>query len=209
MAALYATGVDNVRVEVRGPEVPACDGSAAEWVDLLRRAGRRRLESEQRAADLPRGVWVAEAGGWAVVSPAPSGLSISVGVDFEGTAAGRQTLWTRLTRKSFARELAPARTFALAEDLERLRAAGLARGGNAGNAFAVGKVGYSGELRFPDEVVRHKALDLVGDLALCGRRLTGHVMAVRPSHGLNVLLARAVRSAIGAEAGTERGARSD
>jgi UDP-3-O-[3-hydroxymyristoyl] N-acetylglucosamine deacetylase len=128
-----------------------------------------------------------------------------VGVDFDGFAAGRQVLWLRVTRQSFARDLAPARTFALAEELEDLRAAGLALGGSEENAFAVGRDGYSGELRFPDEVVRHKALDLLGDLALCGGRLDGQVMAIRPSHSLNVQLAGSVRAALeGGDAGEHR-----
>jgi UDP-3-O-[3-hydroxymyristoyl] N-acetylglucosamine deacetylase len=209
MAALYGMGVDNVRVEVSGSEVPACDGSAAEWVELLRRVGRKRLDCERTALSLRRAVWVVDGSGWAVAAPASSGLSLSVGVDFEGTAAGKQTLWTRLTRESFARELAPARTFALAEEVERLRAAGLGLGGSEENAFAVGAEGYSGKLRFPDEVVRHKALDLVGDLALCGRRLEGQVTAVRPSHRLSVLLAGALRAALADEEAGRREARSD
>ncbi len=209
MAALYGMGVDNVRIEMKGPEVPACDGSAAEWVDLLRRAGRKRLDCERRAAGLRRGVWVVDGAGWAVAGPASGGLSLSVGVDFEGTVAGKQTLWTRLTRESFARELAPARTFALEGHLERLRAANLGLGGGAENAFVVGAESYSADLRFPDEVVRHKALDLVGDLALCGCRFEGQVTAVRPSHRLNVSLARAVRCALGDGGAGQRQGRSD
>jgi len=115
-------------------------------------------------------------------------------VEYEGTAAGRQGLWMRLSRGEFMRELAPARTFALEEEVEALRARGLARGGSADNAFAVGVESYSGPLRFADEVVRHKMLDLVGDLALCGERFEGQVTAVRPSHRLNVELARALRA---------------
>jgi UDP-3-O-[3-hydroxymyristoyl] N-acetylglucosamine deacetylase len=197
MAALYGMGIDNARVEVEGPEVPACDGSAAEWAELLGRAGCVRLDAERRSGRLRRGVWAVANGGWAVVSPAGPGLSLSVGVDYSGTAAGTQTLWMRVTRSSFARELAPARTFASEEELEALRAEGYALGGSEEHAFAVGRDGYSGALRYPDEVVRHKALDLLGDLALCGWPLQGQVTAVRPGHHLNVQLARAVRAALG------------
>ena len=192
MAALYGMEIDAVRVEVEGPELPACDGSAADWVKVLRKAGLARLETKRDVRTLRRGVWAADGATWAMAGPGGDGLSLAVGVEFENTAAGKQTLWLRLNRRSFARELAPARTFALAGELEALRSQGLAKGGSADNAFAVGADRYSGPLRFEDEVVRHKALDLLGDLALCGRRFRGHVVAVRPSHRANVALARAL-----------------
>ena len=194
LAALYGMQVDNISVKVEGPEAPACDGSAREWVDLLRRAGRRRLGAARQVRRLREAVWVGDGNAWAVAAPARGGLSLAVGVEYEGTAAGRQALWIRLSRGEFMRELAPARTFALREELEALRAKGIARGGSAENAFAVGRDGYSGPLRFPDEVVRHKMLDLVGDLALCGERFEAQVTAVRPSHRMNVELARALRA---------------
>jgi len=109
---------------------------------------------------------------------------------------GRQTLWIPQVVRRFAADLAPARTFAFEHELGQLRSAGLARGGEAGNAFTVGADGYSGPLRFDDEVVRHKALDLIGDLALCGHALEAQVVAVRPGHRGNVALAKAVRAAL-------------
>jgi UDP-3-O-[3-hydroxymyristoyl] N-acetylglucosamine deacetylase len=194
LAALYGMQVDNVRVEVEGPEVPACDGSAREWVAALREAGRRRQGEPREVRRLGEAVWAGSGDAWAVAAPGNGGLSLAVGVEYEGTAAGRQGLWMRLSRGEFMRELAPARTFALEEEVEALRARGLARGGSADNAFAVGADSYSGPLRFADEVVRHKMLDLVGDLALCGERFEGQVTAVRPSHRLNVELAGALRA---------------
>ena len=142
---------------------------------------------------LREAIWVEEGASWAMAAPARGGVSLAVEVDFAGTVVGKQRLWMRLTRRQFARELAPARTFVDMKDLEGLRARGLARGGGQENAFAFGPEGYSGPLRFPDEVVRHKALDMVGDLALCGSRFEGLVVAVRPSHKLNVALALALR----------------
>jgi UDP-3-O-[3-hydroxymyristoyl] N-acetylglucosamine deacetylase len=195
MAALYGLGLDNVRVEVRGPEVPACDGSAAPWVQALRRAGLRQLEAGRQIRGLSRGVWVDEGETWIMAGPAARGLSLAVAVQYDGTVAARQTHWLQLTRARFEEELAPARTFALGDELDALRAQGLAKGGSEENAFAVLRNGYSGSLRFDDEVVRHKMLDLVGDLALCGERFHGHVVAVRPSHRANVALARALRAA--------------
>lgn len=209
MAVLYGTGVDNVRVEVEGPELPALDGSAAQWLKLVRRAGMKRLGAARRVGRLQQPVWESHGDAWMLAAPASRGLSLAVVVDFEGTAAGRQTLWLKLTGRSFAQELAPARTFATMEEVEALRAAGLALGGGPENAFAVDADGYSGPLRFPDEVVRHKALDLVGDLALCGRRFSGQVIAVKPGHRVNVALARALSRAFGECRAEEHEARSD
>src|SRR4030042_1352191 len=113
MAALYGMEIDALRVEVEGPELPACDGSAADWVKLLRKAGRARLGAKRDVPRLRRGVWAADAATWARAGPGGDGLSLAVGVDFENTAAGRQALWMAVNRRSFANELAPARTFAL------------------------------------------------------------------------------------------------
>jgi len=192
LAALYGMEIDAVRVEVKGPELPACDGSAAEWVKLLRKAGLARLGAKRNVHTLRRGVCAAEGATWEMAGPAKDGLWLAVGVEFENTVAGKQAFWLRVNRRSFARDLAPARTFALEGELAALRNQGLAKGGSEQNAFAVGVHRYSGPLRFEDEVVRHKALDLLGDLALCGRRFRGQVVAVRPSHRANVALARAL-----------------
>ncbi len=192
LAALWAMGVDNARVVLRGPEVPACDGSARPWVDLIKRAGRRRLATPRTLYRIAEPIWVESNGSWAAVLP-DERLNLGVAVDYPGSAAGAQALWMSLTGARFAAELAPARTFCLEREYQALLASGLAKGGSADNAFVVRPDGYSGELRFPDEVVRHKALDLVGDLALCGFRFIGQVIAVRPSHRLNVRLASALR----------------
>ncbi len=194
MAALWGLGVDNVRVEARGPEAPALDGSAREWVELIQEAGIQRLGAARRTARLDTVVWVGDETGSAVAVPGGAGVALAVAVRFEGTVADRQSLHLRLTPRRFAREIAPARTFAMEHELKGLREMGLARGGGEGNAFAVGPEGYSGVLRFEDEVVRHKALDLIGDLALCGWRFDGLVVAVRPSHRMNVELAGALRA---------------
>jgi len=207
MAALYGMEIDAVQVEVEGPELPACDGSAAEWVKVLRKAGVARLGAKRDVRRLRRGVWAADGAAWAMAGPGGDGLSLAVGVEFENTVAGKQALWLRLNRRSFARELAPARTFVLEGELEALRNRGLAKGGSAENAFAVGADRYSGPLRFEDEVVRHKALDVLGDLALCGRRFRGHVVAVRPGHRANVALARALSAEFDGGENGEKAAR--
>jgi len=195
LAALWALGVDNARIAVDGPEAPACDGSAREWVALIGQAGKKALEAPRRVLALPHPVWAGGERAWALALPARSS-SLAVLVEYAGTAAARQTLWAPLTARRFASDLAPARTFCLQEEYQALLAAGLAKGGSLDNAFVVEANGYSGPLRFPDEVVRHKALDLVGDLSLCGCRFAAQVVAIRPSHRLNIELAGGIRAAL-------------
>jgi UDP-3-O-[3-hydroxymyristoyl] N-acetylglucosamine deacetylase len=161
-------------------------------VELIRRAGVVRLAAPRREFALPEAVWVSEGESWAVAAPAPR-LSLSVGIDFGEAVVGRQTLWLPVTPARYARELAPARTFCFEHEIEALLAAGLAQGGTAENAVVVGPEGYSRPLRYPDEAVRHKAMDALGDLALCGVRVRAQVTLVRPSHRLNVALAGALR----------------
>ncbi len=189
LSALYGLGIDNVRVELHGEEVPACDGSAREWVALIRQAGVQRLGAPRRRVTLRGAVWAGEKDSWAVALPA-SRFTLAVGIDFGDPVVGRQDLWLSVTPGRYARELAPARTFAFQHEVEALLAAGLAKGGNEENALVVGPAGYSRPLRFPDEAVRHKAADAVGDLALCGFRLAAQVVLVRPSHRVCVMLAR-------------------
>ena len=194
MAALYGLGVDNARLEMSGPETPACDGSARQWVELIQHAGIVSLGAPRRAGRLESVVWAGDETGSVVAIPGGAGLTLAVAVRYEGTVADRQSLHLRVTPRRFASQIAPARTFVMDHELTALRAMGLARGGSEENAFTVGPEGYSGVLRFEDEVVRHKALDLIGDLALCGWRFDGLVVAVRPSHRMNVELAGALRA---------------
>jgi len=192
LSALFGLGVDNAEIAVDGEEVPACDGSAREWVALVRGVGVVRQEAPREELALLAPVWVEEGEAWAMAVPAPR-FALSVGVDFGDPVVGRQAVSLTVTPARYARELAPARTFCFQEEIEELLAAGLAKGGSEENAVVIGPEGYSQPLRFPDEPVRHKAMDAVGDLALCGFRLRAHVILGRPSHRLNVALAGALR----------------
>jgi len=185
--------VDNARIEIEGEEIPACDGSAREWVELIRQAGVRRLEMPAKTLSLREAVWFSEGESWAVAVPGPR-FTLAVGVDYGDEVVGRQEMWLLVTPGRYARELAPARTFGFAHEIEALLAAGLAKGGSEENAIIVRPDGYSVPLRFSDEIVRHKAMDAIGDLALCGARLKVHVTLVRPSHRLTTGLARALRA---------------
>jgi UDP-3-O-[3-hydroxymyristoyl] N-acetylglucosamine deacetylase len=197
MAALSGCGIDNVVVELDGPEPPILDGSAAPYVFLLDCAGRVAQDAPRQSIEIRRPVRVSEGEAFAELRPAPtgsSGLDMALSIDFAAAAIGRQALSLRLTPNSFRQELARARTFALAEEIEHLRAAGLARGGSLENAVVVdqARVLNAAGLRMPDEFARHKLLDAVGDLALAGAPLIGRFVAHRSGHALNNRLLRAL-----------------
>jgi UDP-3-O-[3-hydroxymyristoyl] N-acetylglucosamine deacetylase len=197
MAALSGCGIDNVLIEVDGPEVPVLDGSAAHLVFLIDCAGIVTQEAPRRTIEVRRPVRVSDRNAFAELRPARSGrdgLHLAMSIVFAASAIGRQELSVQLTPESFRRELSRARTFALAEDIDRLRAAGMAQGGSLDNAVVVdaARVLNPGGLRMEDEFVRHKLLDAVGDLALAGAPLHGSFTAHRSGHGLNNRLLHAL-----------------
>jgi UDP-3-O-[3-hydroxymyristoyl] N-acetylglucosamine deacetylase len=190
LAALYGLGVDNLRVELDGPELPALDGSAAPWVDLLRRAGTCPQAAPRRPLALGREVEVREGERWIRAEPADR-LSLAYAIEYDHPAVRRQEIaFEGDDPERFARELAPARSFGFASELPDLERAGLARGGSLASAVLVGEQGVvnSEGLRFPDEFVRHKLLDLLGDLALLGARLRARVRVERGGHRLHQAL---------------------
>jgi UDP-3-O-[3-hydroxymyristoyl] N-acetylglucosamine deacetylase len=197
MAALAGTGVCNVLVEVDGPELPILDGSAFPYVFLIDCAGIAEQEAMQEVIEIRRPVRVAEDDSFVELRPARSGiigLEMALSIDFAAAAIGRQSVSLHLTTLSFRRQLSRARTFALAEEVERLRAAGLARGGSLENAVVVdqARVLNPGGLRMADEFARHKLLDAVGDLALAGAPIQGRFIAQRSGHALNNRVLRAL-----------------
>nr|WP_144187060.1 UDP-3-O-acyl-N-acetylglucosamine deacetylase [Elioraea rosea] len=195
MAALAGMGVDNAVVELDGAEVPVMDGSAAPFVFLIECAGLVAQEAPRQVVEVLRPVRVAEGEGFVTLLPASfQGLALEAEIDFPAAAVRRQSRAVRLTPHGFKADLAAARTFGFAEEVEALRAAGLARGGSLKNAVVVSgaRILNEGGLRFADEFVRHKLLDMVGDLALSGVSLTARVVARRPGHRLNNLALRAL-----------------
>jgi len=195
MAALAGCGVDDAIVEVDGPEVPILDGSAAPFVFLIDCAGITGQGGAVTAIEVLRPVRVEENGAWAELVPSREDrLDIQLTIDFPSTAIGRQSVSLRLTPQAFRAGLADARTFTMAEEVARLRAAGLAQGGSLENAVVVDGplVLNPGGLRRPDEFVRHKALDVVGDLALAGAPIRGRFSGYRSGHALNNKLLRAL-----------------
>jgi UDP-3-O-[3-hydroxymyristoyl] N-acetylglucosamine deacetylase len=190
LAVLYVLGIDSLDVEVDGGEIPIFDGSAGPLADALAGAGVQSLAEDKAVARIVRPLTVEEAGASLAVTPDDE-FRITYRIDFPHPAIGAQALSVVLTRRSFFEEIAPARTFGFLKDVPELRRKGLALGGSLANALVLDheKV-VNGPLRFPDEFVRHKVLDLIGDLALFGRPLLGHFQADRAGHALHV---RAVR----------------
>lgn len=205
MAALAAAGIDNAIVSLDGPEVPAMDGSAAPFSFLIACAGTRDQDAPLSVIEVLRPIRVRDGEASAALLPAhPRGasmLTLSMEIDFASAAIGHQERTIALTEGLFAAEIAPARTFGFAEDLQRLRAAGLARGGSLDNAIAVSgdRILNPEGLRFADEFVRHKLLDAVGDLALAGLPIRGRFIGQRSGHRTNnmvLLAALADRTAV-------------
>ncbi len=192
LAAVRALGIDNLLVELDGPEPPAMDGSAAPFVSLLYAAGREGQPATRRPLRVTETIRVGDDARWIQISPAPE-LRISYTLDLDHPAVGVQVVSIAPTERRFVEEVASARTYGFLKDLELLRQQGLARGGSLANAVLVGERRVlSGSLRFHDEFVRHKILDVIGDLALLGRPVIGHVVARNGGHALNHRLVREI-----------------
>jgi UDP-3-O-[3-hydroxymyristoyl] N-acetylglucosamine deacetylase len=197
MAALGALGVDNALVELDGPEVPILDGSALPFVFLIDCAGVAALDAPRAEIEILRPVRLTDGDAAIELHPAPgftSGLDMLLSIDFAASAIGHQTVSLRLTPDNFRHEICRARTFALAEEVAAIRAAGLGRGGSLDNAVVVdgNQVLNPGGLRMNDEFARHKLLDAVGDLTLAGAPIRGRFIAHRSGHALNNRLLRAL-----------------
>jgi len=193
LAALSAMGVDNAIVEMDANEPPIGDGSAQPYVDLIKKAGMTVQEEPRKFFDVREPMYVESKTGALLVLLPDEKFRISC------TQAGPNNRFTQylsmeVTAAAFEREIAPARTFVFYEDVQPLMEKNLIKGGSLENAIVVrGEAILSKEpLRFPDEFVRHKVLDIIGDLALVGRRIRGHVVAAKPGHSANADLARAV-----------------
>ena len=194
LAAAVALELDDLIIEITGPEPPILDGSFAPYLEALRSAGP--IEQQDGLADefIVRDAFtVAEGDASYLVGPSPR-FQVSTNIEFPHPAIGRQSLSVPVNEATFASELARARTFGFIQDIEGLRAKGLATASSMENAIALDAHGVVGTtLRWPDEFVRHKAGDVIGDLALVGGRIRAHVVATRPSHRGNVAAARAIR----------------
>ncbi len=204
LAALAGMGVDDARIEVDGPEIPLLDGSAQNWVDQIASVGLVS-SSPKRSSPffLTQPIWVRHQDAFVAALPAPK-TRFTYGIDFDVPAIGNQWhSWAvgALNEHSFAQEIAPARTFGLAHQIEALRQQGLIKGGNLDNALVCDRaMGWlNPPLRFANEPVRHKILDLVGDLSLVKNLPVAHFLAYKASHNLHIQLAQLLEQAIKAE----------
>jgi len=195
LAALVGLGVDNLRVDLDGDEVPGMDGSAEAFVYLLQTAGLKTQDAPRRVLAVRRPVEVVEGLRSIRVEPARAGLAVRYAVDFEHRAIGRQCMEIpKLVPEVFVSDLARARTFGFFREVDALRRAGLARGASLDNTIVLDDDGVMnpGGLRWPNEFVRHKVLDLLGDLALLGHPLRGRVSVERGGHALHRALVDAL-----------------
>jgi len=197
LSAAAGVGLDNCLIEIEGPEVPILDGSALPFVRLFHAAGFERQNALAKPLSLTRSVEVVREDRRVEYVPDGANLTITYEIDFPHPIVGRQELTFTLKAEEFASRIAPARTFGFAREVEAMRARGLARGGSLHNAVVLDDTGIiSGPLRFRDEFVRHKVMDLIGDLALLGRPLTGHIHARKAGHALHIEFARALDAAL-------------
>jgi len=193
LAALAGVGLTAATLLVEGHEVPLLDGSALPWVEAVAEVGLQALGPRPAPLTLEQPVTVQQGLSFATALPADR-LRLGAAIEFPQAAIGRQLFSLELTPEAFVREIAPARTFGFREQVEQLRAAGLIQGGALDNALVCDGEGWlNPPLRFSDEPVRHKLLDLLGDLALAGLP-QAHVFAFRGSHGLHTALAAALAS---------------
>lgn len=193
VSAAMALGIDNLEVEMTGEEMPGMDGSALRFLELLRDAGVHEQEAPCKEIVITEPVEVSHGEASIVALPYPQGLRISYTLDYPVPTLPSMYYSVEVTAERFGNEIAPARTFCLRREAEMLLAAGLGKGANTDNTVVMDDDGtVEGELRFPDEPVRHKILDLLGDLALVGAPLRAHIIAVKSGHELNAALANRI-----------------
>lgn len=185
MSALSGCGIDNAVVELNGPEVPVMDGSAAPFVFLIECAGTAEQDAPRRALQILKEITVADTERSASITPG-DGFSVEFEIDFDSPAIARQQWSLQITDSTFKRDVSRARTFGFLEEVDKLRAMGLALGGSLDNAIVISgdRVINQGGLRYENEFVRHKVLDLIGDLYLIGAPILGRVACRRAGHAI-------------------------
>ncbi|MCA0406406.1 MAG: UDP-3-O-acyl-N-acetylglucosamine deacetylase [Proteobacteria bacterium] len=194
MSALVGLGIDNALIEVDGPEVPILDGSSRLIVEAIDQVGIRTLNAPRKVIKVLKPVKVEHGNSVVELLPRDAGFRLDVEIAFESKVIGRQVYGFELDAHRYRREISSARTFGFMRDVERLWKAGLALGASLDNTIAVGEEGVVNPegLRFPNEFVRHKLLDAIGDLALAGYAIQGHYKAFCPGHKLNAMIVDAL-----------------
>ena len=188
LSALIGVGIDNAIVELDNLELPILDGSARPFVEMIQKAGVRRQRKARTYLRIVREIELREGDKFIAVYPADT-YSVSYSINFPHPLIGKQTFGVRLTNGSYLREIAPARTFGFLHEADAMRQQGLIRGASTENAIVLTKDEMlNPPLRYADEFVRHKVLDLIGDLALIGRQILGSVVADRAGHAMHTAL---------------------
>jgi len=197
LAGLLWMGVDNVRLRVEGPEIPIGDGSALPIAEQIQKTGLAELDAERKTLAIKEPVCVGDGDSFVMAWPGP-GLSVRCFIQFDHPSIGEQLFHWVSDEKSFLDEIAPARTFGFERDWDALKARGLARGSSLENTVVLLEDGtLANEPRFETEFVRHKILDLLGDMAVLGCRLEARLFASRPSHRINGMFVREVYGRMG------------
>lgn len=195
MAAFYGMGVDNANVEIDGPEVPIMDGSAVDFIGMIESSGLMALPALRQYLVIKKPIRVSEDDKYIfLLPPDDMEFTIDYSIDFAHPFLNKQSFARLFSQDVFRKELGSARTFGFLKDVEALRANGLARGGSLENAIVISdtEILNEGGLRYPDEFVRHKVLDMMGDIALVGAPVIGQLIAYRSGHSLNHKLAQKV-----------------
>ncbi len=195
LAAFMSLGVDNAVVELNSPEVPIMDGSAAPFIYLIQEAGIKSLQAPRQYLKVLRPISVSRGNKRIALYPSDH-FKVTYSIAFDHPMLRHQARTIRLSEEAFVEEIAPARTFGFLEEVEMMRQQGLALGGSLENAIVIGDTGVlNNALRFDDEFVRHKILDVIGDMALLGHPLIGHLVAHRGGHALHAEFAARVLEA--------------
>lgn len=193
LAAIYGLDIDNIAIELDGPEIPNGDGSAYPFMQVLKKAGLVELDAERAYIQITEPVYYRHDDVTLSVLPADE-FRMTMTIAYDHVAIGTQYASLTITPEAFEREIAPARTFCFLREVKMLQEQGLIRGGSLESAVVIGDEYILNEnLRFPDEFVRHKMLDLLGDMYLLGRRIKGHVIGVKSGHAKNVMFSKQIK----------------
>lgn len=194
MATLFCLGIDNITIFIDAPELPGLDGSASGFLNILKQAGIQEQNSPKRTYQLKEPIWLEEQG--ATISALPSSeFRISYTLSYQHPFLRAQYWTSNINPEVFETELAPSRTFCLKEEVEELKLQGLGMGANYENTLVLSDKGViNNKLRFEDEFVRHKVVDLIGDLNLLGFNLCAHIIALKSGHPLNIKLLQRIKN---------------
>jgi len=197
LSVLYAMNINNLIIEVDGPELPVLDGSAFEFYKLLLKVGIREYENFQNILSLNETITVEEDGASIMIEPSDN-FEISFEIDFDHPAIGNQNFQLAVDEKNYIQNIVAARTFGFIKDVEMMKSKGLALGGSLDNAVILSQYEILNPegLRYPDECVRHKILDMIGDLSFLKRPLTGKIYAKKSGHKLNIELVKKIEKSV-------------